>query len=371
MTSARIYRVAEQRIEDERYPEAVRLMQHVVEQLPPGNANGAMRHRLVLRTGYVHLLAFEQTRDRAFLEAAERDLSAYVIEHEAAFGDGESARAARGEVYELLYSVDSFAEADDALVAANGSPSKPPPAVPEVEDVEEVEEPVDDHAGETVDGDMHRTVHVRDSRLASLDDPRVKERLISSAAAARTGLVLTGTEITMLNGARALVRLRPVDIELPSGAGSGARRDAVALARDTLDSARGALLGCYELAFSRSPELIVELTAKATLLADGSVTEVRIKTGGLVDGLGDVCLLEALAGTQLDPGRAGEVQLPLVFFFDGPKGRRTSQAKVSGSLPTIDEFFGIVRPRTRPVFQTPVAAPPKSTKRSRRKKRRK
>jgi len=106
----RIYAVAEQRYAEQAYDEAVSLMRHALLQLPPTAEHDQLRHRLVLRMAHTQLMDFAASGQAAALHDAQQMLTRYLERHEQLFGDGEGARAERGEVYELLHQVETRLE---------------------------------------------------------------------------------------------------------------------------------------------------------------------------------------------------------------------------------------------------------------------
>ena len=181
--SRELYAIGEVAYDDGRYGDAVALFRQALLALPQTAAADDLRHALILRIAHTQLLAWDATGSDAYLTDAQAMLERYVIVHEQIAGDGEQAQADRGEVYELLYEVESALEPDE---------TEPPDSDSDADsDSDSDSDEVDDHAGETLTPDMVRKVRVRDSRLASLDDPRVKARLISKFSDPVAGLVLT------------------------------------------------------------------------------------------------------------------------------------------------------------------------------------
>jgi hypothetical protein len=350
MTAARIYTLAEQQVAAGKHAEAVQLIRHALLQLPERPGADALRHKLVLRLAYVQLLAYEQTRDAAFVEDAQRMLERYLVKHEALFGDDGAARTERGDVYEILYVVETQRE------AALQPEAEPAPRSTHDEHDDESEAPVDIHAGEVVEDQMHRRVVVKKrSKLAQPDDPRVRERLESTFSDAEVGLVLTTPGIELVHGPRPLVRAR----RAPSAVGADSpEHDALArrLGRELLVEARPELRRCYEAAFARRTIAVTEGTVEASILPDGTVAKARIVEGGLVDALGDVCLIERIEAARVaaDTTRSTtRVRLPLLFFYEGPvyinegtgemfraplAGAASPAPRQTRGLPPIDSF---------------------------------
>ncbi|MEX1363241.1 MAG: hypothetical protein AB1Z98_08950 [Nannocystaceae bacterium] len=361
----RIYVVAEQHYAKGNYPEAVDLIRHALLQLPPSPTHDEMRHKLLLRMAHTQLRASAATADAAPLLDAQQMLTRYVERHEQLFGESEVAMAQRGEVYELLYEVERRLEppAEDEAVADAGPPSEADPrrrsaaaapADPAREPLVEAVEPMasasaeDDDDGRTArdeagDSDRVRNVVVRNSRLASLDDPRVMERLRSDFSVGWAGLVLTRPGVEMVHEARPLVRgtSRATAADDLRGRHQGRRAG-----QQLLRSARESLRECYADAFTRETVDALESTVEASIQPDGSVRGVRIVDGGLIDGTGDACLIEALQDTALpadeDLEEPVDVQVSLTFFYQG------ARYIVEGTGEQISPTGVVLRPNPRP-----------------------
>lgn len=319
--SSRIYTIAENQAEHGEYANAVLLLRHAILQLPETEANDELRHDLVLRMAYVELLAFESSGDPRFAEDAARMLNAYVVRHTALFPEGEKAKAARGEVYELLYEVEEALEpSDDPEDAATG-PSRSPGAATKLA-AHTVDDPVDIHAGEEVDERMQRKVRVRKQRLADPNDARVRQRLESSFSDSTAGFGLTSGGVAQVHGPRPLVRASRFPSHVDAEAPPEERRLARKLGFQLIRASRTDLRDCYASAFARSPTAVTHSTIEASIDADGNVIKPKIVSGGVVDGLGDVCVIEKLAAAEIDPeaSRPGvRLQMELVFFYEGAK----------------------------------------------------
>jgi hypothetical protein len=204
---------------------------------------------------------------------------------------------------------------------------------------------------------MEREVQVhRKSRLADPDDPRVRERLESGFSDASSDLVLTAPGLAVVHGPRGLVRANA----LPSAVDEGPaehRRLARRLGRELLNRARPELRRCYEAAFARRTMPVTHGTVEASILPDGTVAKARIVEGGLVDGLGDVCLIEHIESTRVAADRSREatrVRLPLTFFYEGTvyiyegtgetfsgstgNAVQSVSPQVSAPMPAVDRF---------------------------------
>jgi hypothetical protein len=249
-------------------------------------------------------------------------------------------------VYEVLYVVET--QQDAAREAAAAPEVDPQPEAPAVKPEEE---PVDTHAGEVLEDEMVRPVRVRKRpKLAQPDDPRVRERLEHAFSDASDGLLLTAPGVVIFHGPRPLVRAR----RPPSAAGDVSPEKAALarrLGRELLVKSRPELRRCYEAAFARHTVAVTEGTIEASILPDGTVAKARIVEGGLVDALGDVCLIEHIEATRLaaDTTRTTtRVSLPLLFFYQGPAsideangmspGRRSTNTRDDDLLPPVDDF---------------------------------
>jgi hypothetical protein len=348
MTASRIYEVAEQHVAAENYAAAVLLIRRALLQLPERADADALRHQLLLRLAYVQMLAYDQTGDRAFVDDAQRMLERYLVKHEELFGDGKKAKAQRDEVYEILYTVETLREAPKGE-APQGEATQAEPerasAPDEVAQREEEPEEVDTHAGEVLEDEFQRNVRVSPrGKLAQPDDPRVRERLRSTYADPEVGLVLTTPGLELVHGARPLVRGKratSVDADDSREGEKLARR----LGSELLVEARPVLRRCYEAAFARQSVAVIEGTVEASILPDGKVTRARIVQGGLVDALGDVCLIAGIETTRLaadDTRATTRVRLPLVFFYEGPvyfleEHGMYVKAAIPGALPPVQK----------------------------------
>jgi hypothetical protein len=340
----RIYMVAEERYAAGDYAKAVALMRHALLQLPATSDHDALRHELVLRMAHTQLRDHAATGDAAPLHDAQQMLERYAQRHEELFGESKKARAERGDVYELLHLVEQqiepvtidlgdepaspSADATTDLDAVAPAVPEPPAAVPEPTSAElvAVAPALDDDAPAITtkrhtddDGTEVRDLLVHEQRrLASLDDPRVKERLRSDFSTGWLGGKLTAPGVTKMREARPLVR------GFSQLAGDGnlsqqllARRAGQSLLRE----ARPDLRECYAAAYARQPIGALDSAVEASVHPDGSISHVRIVEGGLVDGYGDACLIEALQGTVLPPledtAEPVRVQVALLFFYEG------------------------------------------------------
>jgi hypothetical protein len=334
----RLYTVGEEHYAKGDFHSAILLWRHALLQLPEDQAADEVRHKLIMRMAHTQLLAHEHSQDRTHLTNAARMLNRYAAKHEILFGDAEDARKQRGEVYELLYEVESRLEGPTEPVE-----EAPAPAASVEPAVEAAAQAPDTHEGETVDGEMRRKVVVSSRNTTDVEDPAIRGRLMSDYSTGWAGLVLSGPETVMWNGPRPLVRLAGTPKVLEAGEGEGAKQAAWNVVR----AARPALERCYAHAFARRPVMVSDATVQAIVEPDGNVSRVRIVGGGLIDGLGDACLIETVDSVQVvpdDPQAVARVELPLKFFYQGAsygsmyfnpdEPDQTPQA----GLPTIEEF---------------------------------
>lgn len=411
-SAARIYWVGEERFAQGDHAQAVALWRHALLQLPESADADTLRHDLILRIAYGQLVAHHHTGDRAQLEAAATTLNRYVRRHEALFGETEAAQRERGEIYELLYTVESQLEdldtppvsttgtrPDPAVPVApvaittlepatdpnpRGAPgtgalvqsaapavADPDPGAPEMEAepssdraparvtrFTQRETPVDTHAGEVLDPRHNeRRITVDTRGLATLDDPRVRAGLRSRFFDPRAGLVLSTPGTSMLHGPRPLVRAYALPKALEDRADARDRRLARRVGFDVIRTARQGLRDCYGDAFARIPALVSRGTFEVWVRTDGVVHRARLTDGGVVDPLGDVCAIEALENTRLNGSIADardtiRVRLQLVFFYQDAvsiDGMGNSAAVGSPMVPSADQVT--------PLGPSPVVGP--------------
>lgn len=340
--SRELYAIGEVAYEDGRYGDAVALFRQALLALPQTAAADDLRHALILRIAHTQLLAWDATGSTTYLTDAQGMLERYVLVHEELAGDGERAQAERGEVYELLYEVESALEPEDE-------------AEPEAEASEP--EPVDDHSGETLTPEMTRKIRVRDSRLASLDDPRVKARLSSKFSDPVAGLVLTKGVDGLLHGPRPLVRI--VGARAGEGADADDRRRARKAAVSAIRGARVALRDCYRRAYARNRIDAVDAKLTVVVEPDGTVARAELVDG--LDTIGNACVQTRVEAQRVEepPSRTVDVVVALSFFYEGAKRVESSTGFRNGAepsrppnqryeMPDIDEF---AKPDPSPVLR--------------------
>lgn len=335
---ARIYTVGEERYAAGRYDEAVQLWRHAILELPPTEGTDELRHQLVLRLAYGQLMAWSQTGNAGYLHDAKQMLERYLERHEQLFGTEAHALAERGEVYELLYHVEqqldpvAFDDGDGSLPAEDPSePADPvagdadasaPTTVAASEDEAHqsdgdlADEVAVDNAMEQAryreDGDRRLIVVRRDRETAS------RETLRSVFTNPEAGLVLTAPGFALVHGPRPLLRAgtaRPAEPKATLASRAHARR----LGASLVEQVRPALADCYDAAFARDPVAATRSTVELAVDEHGRVHDAAIVEGGLVDMLGDLCMVRQLERTQLaDSAGPVRIRVPLTFFYQGP-----------------------------------------------------
>jgi hypothetical protein len=370
----RIYAAAEARVEQGAHGEGALLLRHALLQLPSDASADELRHALILRIAYVEMLAWSSSGNRVHLEDAQRMLLRYLELHEAMFGDQEPLRVARGDVYEILYEVEL--RLDDAQSPKSSDPgsSAAAPVVAEAAasvtsaerlPVASTEESTPrrkaraaDHDATAPDKDV-RVVRVRSRQQPDVNDPETRRVMKSAFSNPEAFMVLTRAGVVEAHGPRPLVRLAgpPRSIE---GDSFDERRHARTLGRTLMRAARSELRECLAGAFARQPISSAESTVELSIHPDGTVTGVRIVDGGLIDGLGDVCVIERLQATQVEDPQllaAARVQLPLEFIYQGAVMIHEATGQSPPSTPfdiipqtsTADPGYSDPKPGLRPV----------------------
>ncbi len=305
-----MYQAAESLVAQGYYGDAARLMRHAILSLPKTTESDDLRHRLIMRMAHVQLLASHVERDPAYAEDAASMLAAYGERHLALFGEARAGE--REDIYEMLYEAESFAE---KLV---DGPPPPPADDPAVVASAEPAPDIDTHAGEDLEPEMKRTVRVHRGWFYDPDDPRIRERLESSFSDAFAGLVLTKAGYAELSPPRPMVRASGKAERI--GPPPPDDRDVRKLGRELLASSRPGLRDCYRGAAARGGKLTTHATIELAVRADGTVHDVRVVEGDVVDGLGDACVIEEIADITVTQNRhTTRLRLPLLFFWDGPQ----------------------------------------------------
>ncbi|MEM7154661.1 MAG: hypothetical protein AAF799_17565 [Myxococcota bacterium] len=337
---SRIYTVGEAHFARGEYSQAVELWRQAIVKLPPTSDADDLRHALILRRAYGQLMAWHHQGDEAHLHDAKQMLERYLVRHEELLGTTDDALAQRGEVYELLFEVERALE--------------PPPVVQTSE--LRVDDPNEEDKEFEADGDadIQRTVVVRATQT-DVDDPKMRGKLRSSFTDPFfDGLVLTAPTAVLLHGPRPLLRAGGV-VQLAETEGSSVadRRRARSLGRHVLATARDRLKDCYQAAYTRHPVAAARSTVQVTVGEDGKIRDAEIVTGGLVDTLGDLCVLDELESTAIEDAELLEtdgaiaIRVPLTFFYQGPVylNEGTGSSAPAGVLHQVDATPGANAPR--------------------------
>jgi hypothetical protein len=379
--------MGEQSFANGRFDEAIQLWRHALLQLPETPAADELRHKLILRIGYGQIVAHAASGDRTHLVNAQQMLLRYAAKHEQLLGDRAGAERERGDVFELLYQVERRLEPetddtpDEAEPVARGRTTEvrvdtkaPAVAWPRDRDDEQplarpvepdarprrvVQAPVDTHEGESLTGEIKRDVSVRTGRWLNTDvnDPEIRRRLSGLEFESTASAVLTAPRAQKIHGPRPLLRqIGPAGLVGPQG-DKRLRQLARTAGRALFTTARPELRTCYGAAVARRPIMLADSTVEVSIHPDGTVTKARIVEGGLVDGLGDVCMIERMEAARLSrdvPGLSLRVRIAMRFFYEDAKyihggtgdtgpietlDQRWEGDPTSGGLPPIDSGF--------------------------------
>ena len=285
-----------------------------------------------MRLSFGHMVAYGRTGRLGYLFGAKRMLDHYVVRHEEVFGDGEAARAARGQAYEILHQVESLIETPPADVPESADDS----AVDHIDDgddddrsVAEDDEPSRSPRGPrrradaVVEDDegLHRTVVVKRRHTADIDDLALRQALVEWNPDPNAPPVLTRPGVQEWIPARAYVRVDGVPKLLGSAASPIAARQ---LAADVVSTVRSQLRACYEGAYARAPADYRAVQLELSVADAGTITRAEIRGGGLGDAIGDACVLGRLEQVQLDRKALGgstgreppRLAIDLLFFYD-------------------------------------------------------
>jgi hypothetical protein len=298
----RLYSIGEKVIVTGKAAQAVSLWRRAIVLLPPTAAYDDLRHKLVLRLGYGMIIAAEQTGDREFAVDAAYMLDRYAARHEQLFGDGAAAEKQRGEVYELLYEVET------KLEEMPGAPehASTEPAVQADEGAPEISE---------------RHVVVPSKRRLDrpdANDPKVRAALDSRQNDPYSGLVMTAPGARLLHPARGLVRMHGLARPIVESNDADHPLELHGLARAAFLSVRPALRGCYDAAFARTPTDVVDTEVELVLETDGTVSAAKITGAPVVDAIGTRCVAARLADARIadgHPDKRVRMRMPLVFFW--------------------------------------------------------
>lgn len=319
----RLYQVGEEKFAAGHPEEAVALWRHAITQLPQTEDYDNLRHRLILRLGFGQVVAYHASGKLAHLFDGKRMLDRYLVAHQSLFGETEAAKRERGEVYELLYELESRIEdppetveagtavglvAGDDEAATTTADATPPESRSKSKRRKR-------RAVEDAEGD-ERTVVVDTHGRPSVDDPEMKRELTRWNPQA--GLIMTAASIEPSLPARAYVRIDGLPRRIDGGDQELGQTRAPGLAAEIVRSVRPALRACYDGAFTRTPTDYALATVEVDVADDGSVGGAVIAAGVVGDAIGDACVLEHLAKARVAEGDAQPMRLKidLMFFFD-------------------------------------------------------
>jgi hypothetical protein len=315
-SSARIYAAGEEQYAAGRYAAAAALFRHALLQLPETAEADGLRHRLILRIGFTMVRAHHRDGDRTLLVDARRMLVRYLDKHRGLFGDTRRARAERDEVRQQLALVQRRLDASPSEGAPAPTPTDaphPPPATATA-----AAEPSPAMSVTHVDED-YRIIRVPRVPKNSVDNPAMRAKLSSPFSDHESGLLFGGYGTSRIHGPRPLVRARAASRVDRPDADAAARKRTRELGTQVVREAREALRSCFASAYERRPIDVAEPVVEVTVAPSGEVSKVRIVDGGLVDAMGDVCLVERLAVTRVAAvggDRAVRLRVPLVFFYE-------------------------------------------------------
>lgn len=342
-----MYETAESMVEAGYYADAVRLMRHAILSLPRKSNTDELRHALVMRMAHVQLLAADAGRDSAYARDAAQMLLSYGERHAELFGD--EGKLEREDVYEKLYQAESLAQ-----TLETPDPEAPSPAPQAVDEAAPdrsrvLDNELDAHEGEELGNAVTRDIRVRRAWFYDPNDPKVRENLEGTFSDASSDTFMTTPGIAVLSGPRPMVRrtgtLESIALQ---GIRGPERRTLRTVARHVLRASREGLRDCYREAAARGGKLQTDAVLELTVTRAGSISDVTVVSGDVVDGLGDACVIEQLDRTNLTddevPPIAVRMRMPLLFFYDGPdlmyEGERIELSKMNQG-PTqspIDDF---------------------------------
>ena len=343
LSPGQMYALGEARYSEGYLGEAVELWKHSLVALPPNEHNDELRHKLVLRIAHGQLMKWAISKETVPLRDAQAMLSRYLEKHQALFGDTERANAERGEVYEILYEVETRLPGGERFEAAQAGDV-------EVEDAEDVEEP------ETATADAYvpstkgevRKINVKTPR-PSVDDPEMRAKLRSEFANAENGYLLAAPELATLHDTRVLVRGGPPRVV--EGSVRGARKKARRAARSLVEAARADLEQCFTAAISRFPAPHASGIVQLTIDDKGEVSRAHFVDGGVIDVLGDVCVRAELQATTVPDTRAHApmtITVPLTFLVEEEtvmyEGTGRSRERSAPALSGDEEFQDPAQP---------------------------
>jgi len=365
VSAARMYETAEAMVDAGYYADAVRLMRHSILSLPRKPETDGLRHALVMRMAHVQLLAANAGRDSAYARDAAQMLLSYGERHAELFGD--EAANEREDIYELLYEAETFAETLEGLDQDVASSQAAAIEAARVHRSAVLDNELDTHAGEELGEAVTRDVRVRREWFYDPGDPNVRKNLEGGFSQADGYTFMTTPGMAVLSGRRPMVRrtgtLESIALQ---GLPTPQRRAMRTVARSVLRASREGLRDCYREAAARGGELQTDATLKLTVTQRGSVSDVIVVSGDVVDGLGDACVIEHVDQVSLPeaglPMVAMRMRMPLLFFYDGPdimyEGERIELRGTDGGPKPIEHpgIDGFATPLRNP--RTPGHTPP-------------
>ncbi|MEM7160064.1 MAG: hypothetical protein AAF799_44920 [Myxococcota bacterium] len=321
-SAGEIYGHGEARYAAGAYDEAVQLWRHAVLELPQTAAYDELRHKLVCRMAYGQLMSWNASRDPGYLTDAKVMLDRYLERHESLHGDSESATKQRGDIYELLYQVESRLPAQSEAVGAGAEAEGEEVAFAEAAtSSESFDETAPRAAPEDAeswsddeDSDEVRTIVVR--RQPSVDDPEIRRRLNHPLYNPFNLNGLGAPEMVVYHGPRAMVRR---GLARANGDVS-ARREGRRAASFAMDAARPEIAECFAAAHARQPGAVSRTMLSFSVEPDGSISEAMIADGQVVDTLGDLCVIEALENATVRSevvAARREVAIPITMWMTG------------------------------------------------------
>ena len=340
LTPGQIYALGEARYNEGYFGEAVELWKHSLLGLEPNAHNDGLRHALVLRIAHGELMKWSVSHETEPLRDAQAMLYRYADKHQALFGDGDDAQDERADVYEILYEVETRLPGGEEFEAAQADASEI------VEDETESEAEADSEVA-TADAYVpSSTGEVRKIRVKtdrpSVDDPEMRAKLASEFANAENGYVLAAPELAVLHDTRVLVRGGPARVVESTG---GSRRKARRAGRSVVDAARPDLEKCFTSALTRFPEPHAAGVVQLSIGEHGEVSDARFVDGGLIDFLGDVCVMTELESVTVSDARAHAamtITVPLTFLVEEEtvmfEGTGRSRERSAPPLPG-DEYY--------------------------------
>lgn len=322
LATSRLYMLGEQYFDRGDYVNAVAMWRQVFLLIPSGPEGDHLRHQLVARMGYGLLHAHAQSGNAETLNWGVQMLERYVAKHEALFPEDVEAR---GEIYELIGEMGLALERGAEGGIASGELVEPEEIEREFVELGRTQAPAPaDHAGEQVDEEgLRREVLVKKtSRLATMDDPRVRSYLRSGSPLGNS--LLAGGD-SPYNPTRPLVRAGTSRVR--SYAAARDQRLARRQIRELVRQVRPRLEQCYAEALTRAPVLVSKIDLAVTFDEAGNVADSSVADGRVVDAAGNACVVWAVmearpALPEEALASAVTVELPVTFFLQFSSGPR-------------------------------------------------